>query len=252
MTGLDNFPIRESEIHLPAEQGASTPSRAIEVPSVSNSTERVTTAFSSLSSETTNVTPILPEPQILGFLTEMGKQIPLVKGGILPVQAFQEFVDHAKKSGVPIQRLRSLLESHAVGIRESDAQESELDDVPLLPSGKRATWVRIGAQLDKNGDFPLGISIDTRMSRPRSQPLWNETESIADDNYTNFGISIPIELDLEARKIEKEEGDSASYLDYIGNALGWKKDERDGWFVPAALIEKLTREQATQLVKKSE
>ncbi len=59
-------------------------------------------------------------------------------------------------------------------------------------------------------------------------------------------------MDLEARKIEKEEGDSASYLDFIGNALGCKKDEQDGWFVPADLIEKLTREQAAQLIKKSE
>lgn len=252
MTGLDNFPKNESDARLPAEQEVSSPSQAIEVHSIGNSSERVTTALSSLNSEAIDVAPILPEPQILGFLTEMSKQIPLVTGGVLPLQTFQEFVDHAKKSGVPIQRLRSLLESHGVGIRESDAEESELDDVPLLPSGKRATWVRIGAQLDVNGDFPLGISIDTRMSRPRSQPLWNETESITDDNSINFGINIPLELDLEARKIEKEEGDSASYLDFIGNALGWKKDEQDGWFVPADLIEKLTREQATQLIKKSE
>ncbi len=187
----------------------------------------------------------LNDDQIRGYLSEIDKQIPLVISGELSQDAFQTLLTFAKESGVPVDQLRNTLESKGVGVIQKEIAPAEKTKVdPILPSGKRATWVREGAVFDDNGNFSLGLAILGRMSRPGSQPLSGEFDPKADySKRNNFGINIPEEIEQEAHRLAKETHDDTEYINYVGDKMGWKKDSQDGWIIPSEQIEKLSERQ---------
>lgn len=175
----------------------------------------------------------------------------------------QEIVDSAKRAGVPKELIREHLKKidPSISFREqvSTAQKENASTLPpqtenqqesqdLLPSGKRVSWVRIGAKFEKNGDFVLGPGdISGRMSRPHRQPT---TIGRVPDETPCFGIHIPPEIDNEAYSKVRETGDPSEYVDVIGKKMGWNEDPpgSGNWIIPASQIEMLSGSNAEKII----
>lgn len=147
-------------------------------------------------------------------------------------------------------------------VAEQSFQSEEIVDPELiLPSGKRATWIRYGGKhygpkLDKEGNFHLGPEEDitTVLTRPRSQ--WSESSGIDTDEIHSWGINIPPEIDQAARlAVQNEEVDEngipINYQDYVGKRLGWIEDPLGSgqWVIPAIQIEQISDKQAAQMAR---
>ena len=197
----------------------------------------------------------LKPEQVKAMLAELEAQIGKLQSGSLSQEQFQQAVTELKDARIPKDQIAQLLEKHEIRVRSegeaadegipSEPEEDE-DQKPLLPSGKRATWLRSGVTLDENGDFVLGKDTSTRLARPGSQPMIKNPEDVSGNDF--FGIHIPPEIDQKARLLEKQEGDSYSYLKHVGSELGWKKDINGDWIIPNNQLENLNKEEYFKLI----
>lgn len=163
-------------------------------------------------------------------------------------KSYEELMKELDKN--PDKTKAATLTSEGPVSTETPAAEPEkpAEPEPLLPSGKRATWLRAGAVFDEKENFHLGIGISGRMSRPGRQPLATKIEGESPKDMVFFGINIPTEIEAEARKLQKENGDEYQYLQHVATKLGWLTDENGGYVIPADQIEKLTENQYEALL----
>lgn len=110
---------------------------------------------------------------------------------------------------------------------------------PLLPSGKKATWLRFGSGgRDTNGDLIVGASLDTVMWRAGTQKAAAAAATATDV----YGLHVPEDLDNRAYQAEKS--GTSDYLTEVGKALGWKFVAGTGWLIPKEQLEKISPDTA--------